>query len=155
VAFSPDGTRVLSGSLDGTIKIWDPATGELHRTPVGHCAAVNAAVYSSDGTRVLSGSNDSTVRLWDASTGDPLATFIAGDELWIALTPAGFFTGSAGAENLLSVVRGLEVRPIAAAQARLQRPDLIEQQLAGDRDRKHADAAERLDLGSLFAGDGP
>jgi WD40 repeat protein len=152
VGFSLDGTRALSGSLDGTIKIWDPATGELHRTLVGHCAAVNAAVYSSDGTRVLSGSNDSTVRLWDASTGDPLATFIAGDELWIALTPAGFFTGSAGAENLLSVVRGLDVRPIAAAHARLQRPDLIEQQLAGDRDRKHADAAERLDLGSLFAG---
>jgi hypothetical protein len=59
-----------------------------------------------------------------------------------------------GAENLLSAVRGLEVRPIVAARACLQRSDLIEQQLAGDRDRKHADAAARLDLGSLFAGGG-
>ena len=36
VAFSPDGTRVLSGSADNTLKLWDAATGQLLRTFAGH-----------------------------------------------------------------------------------------------------------------------
>ena len=132
---------MLSGSLDGMIRIWDAATGELRRTLAGHCAAVNAAVYSPDGTRVLSASNDSTVRMWDEQSGELLATFIAGDEQWLALTPAGFFAGSPQAADLLGVVRGLEVRPVGEAHDRLHRLELIAQRLAGDRDRKHADGS--------------
>jgi WD40 repeat protein len=150
VAFSPDGLRAVSGGVDGNIKIWDLASGKLLQTLAGHCAAVNAAVYSPDGTRVLSASNDSTVRMWSAPSGELLATFIAGEELWLTLTPAGFFAGSPAAAELISVVRGLEARPVATVHDRLHRPDLVAQRLAGDRDRNYAVAAEGLDLDFLF-----
>jgi WD40 repeat protein len=64
VAFSPDGTRVLTGSEDKTARVWDPATGEVMATLVGHTASVRAVTFSPDGTRVLTGSWDNTARLW-------------------------------------------------------------------------------------------
>jgi hypothetical protein len=75
VAFSPDGARVLSGSLDNTVRLWDAATGALLRTFQGHSALVFSVAFSPDGARVLSGSADKTVRLWDAATGALLRTF--------------------------------------------------------------------------------
>ncbi len=56
VAFSPDGARVLSGSGDKTLKLWDAATGALLRTFEGHSDTVISVAFSPDGTRVLSGS---------------------------------------------------------------------------------------------------
>ncbi len=70
VAFSPDGSRVLSGSADNTIKLWDAATGALIRTFEGHSDQVRSVAFSPDGARVLSGSSDKTIKLWDAATGE-------------------------------------------------------------------------------------
>ncbi len=51
VAFSPDGARVLSGSDDKTVKLWDAATGALLRTFEGHTGYVTSVAFSPDGTR--------------------------------------------------------------------------------------------------------
>src|SRR4029077_14165622 len=64
VAFSPDGTRILTGSVDNTARLWDAATGTAVATLAGHTDAVRAVALSPDGTRVLTGSGDSTARLW-------------------------------------------------------------------------------------------
>jgi WD40 repeat protein len=69
VAFSPDGARVLSGSRDNTLKLFDAATGALIRTFEGHLDTVHSVAFSPDGSSVLSGSWDKTVKLWDAATG--------------------------------------------------------------------------------------
>jgi tetratricopeptide (TPR) repeat protein len=64
-AFSPDGTRVLTGSEDNTARLWDAATGTPLAAPLRHDGDVVAVAFSRDGTRVLTASEDKTARLWD------------------------------------------------------------------------------------------
>jgi WD40 repeat protein len=64
VAFSPDGTRIVSGALDRSVRLWDAESGELLATLVAHDDAVHSVVFSPDGTRIASGSADMTARLW-------------------------------------------------------------------------------------------
>ena len=70
VAWSPDGMRIVSGSYDETIRIWDAVTGNCINTLVGHTDAVTSVAWSPDGMRIASGSSDDTIRIWDANTGD-------------------------------------------------------------------------------------
>ena len=74
IAITPDGTKVVSGSSDKTVRIWDINTGELLKTLEGHTYNVNSVAITPDGTKVVSGSSDKTVRIWDINTGELLKT---------------------------------------------------------------------------------
>ena len=74
VAIDSSARIVLSGSSDGTVRVWDVSTGQHVRTLSGHQGWVNSVALSADGTRALSGSSDGTVRVWDVSTGQPVET---------------------------------------------------------------------------------
>ena len=61
-AFSPDGVLVLTGGQDGTVRLWEMATGKEIRRYEGHTRRVVAVAFSPDGHWVLHGSSDETAR---------------------------------------------------------------------------------------------
>jgi eukaryotic-like serine/threonine-protein kinase len=63
--FSDDGRRLVTGSNQGSVCIWDPVSGELLQQLRGHTRHVPAVDFSADGTLVASGSLDHSVRIWD------------------------------------------------------------------------------------------
>jgi WD40 repeat protein len=73
VAFSPDGARLVSGSSDGTVKVWDlqAVRADVADSSVltfkGHTSGVNSVAFTPDGTRIISGSRDQTVKVWDST----------------------------------------------------------------------------------------
>ena len=69
VAFSPDGNTLVSGSYDGTVRLWDLATHRQIGAPItGHDGQVYSVAFSRDGKVIASGADDGTVRLWDVAT---------------------------------------------------------------------------------------
>jgi WD40 repeat protein len=91
VAITPDGTKIVSGCHDLTIKIWDMKTGkELHNL-TGHSSLIQELAITPDGTKIVSGGYDKKVKIWDVQTGkelfslDDLSGFVNG----VAITPDG------------------------------------------------------------------
>lgn len=78
IAFSTDGARLAVTAKDGTIRIWDVATGIVTQTLFGQAEGqaqwINDAVFL-DATRLVAVSQDGTVRLWDTSTGQEKAVW--------------------------------------------------------------------------------
>ncbi|MFN0125433.1 MAG: protein kinase domain-containing protein, partial [Verrucomicrobiales bacterium] len=79
VAFSPDGQRIITGSEDGTAKVWETATGREVLTLKGRKGQVLSVAYSPDGRRIVTGSGDwgfgqipGEATVWDAESGQPL-----------------------------------------------------------------------------------
>jgi Flp pilus assembly protein TadD len=64
VAFSPNGQAVLTGSLDGTARLWSAASGQALTPPLRHRGPVTAVAFSPDGKVLLTACRDKTVRLW-------------------------------------------------------------------------------------------
>ena len=91
VAWSPDGSCLVSASHDGTVRLWDGCFGKQLQTYTGHTGGVRSVAWSPDGRRVASGSEDKTVRLWDARSGQLLHNYMGHtDMVWsVAWSPDG------------------------------------------------------------------
>ncbi len=71
-AFSPEGKRVVTASLDRTARVWDAATRlEIARLE-GHSGVVLSAGFDREGRRVITSGEDGTARVWDATSGQEL-----------------------------------------------------------------------------------
>eukprot|EP00900_Chrysochromulina_parva_P026393 jgi/Chrpa1/8388/Chrysochromulina_OHIO_Genome00012649-RA len=67
VVFSPDGTKIVSGSEDKTIKVWDSDKLEmLSEKTNAHSDCIKSVAFSPDGTKIVSGSYDKTIKVWDS-----------------------------------------------------------------------------------------
>jgi WD40 repeat protein len=69
VAFDPFDGQLATGSADGTVKAWDPRTGEHLQTLTGHTAAVHDAAFHPRTGQLATVGRDGTARLWNTHTG--------------------------------------------------------------------------------------
>jgi hypothetical protein len=67
LSFSPDGSRLASGSNDHTVRIWDVATGQEALCLKGHTGWVWGVAFGPSGTKLASGAADGTIKIWDAA----------------------------------------------------------------------------------------
>lgn len=67
-----DGTHIVSGSLDTSIRVWDADTGECKHTLTGH-QSLTSGMELKDNI-LVSGNADSTVKIWDITSGQCLQT---------------------------------------------------------------------------------
>jgi WD40 repeat protein len=151
----PQSSRIVTGNVDNTLKIWDSTSGTMLRTLEGHTGFVTSVAISPDAKRLLSGSSDATVKIWDVQSGELLGTAISFDDFeWIFVSPEGFFEASPNGAKRLNVVRGSVVSSIDQFYDVLHRPDLVQQKLAGDPQGLVKAAAAKLDLNKVASGGG-
>ncbi len=98
VAFSADGKRLATASLDKTAKVWDVETGQELLTLAGHDDRVMGVAFSPDGKLLATASWDNTAKVWDAATGKEIETLRghSGYVFSVAFSPDGKRLASAG-----------------------------------------------------------
>ena len=79
VAYTPDGSHVVTGSSDMTVRLWETAGGKEVRVLSGHTGQVTSVAVDPLGRMVFSGAADNAIRLWDLPRPDPLLE-LAGTE---------------------------------------------------------------------------
>ena len=86
VVFSPDGHWVAAGTTEGTIKVWDAASGSEIRTIAAHSKFARGLAVSRDGRWLASGGGDTLVKPWPSA--------LMGGNLPLAIKPASSVSGS-------------------------------------------------------------
>lgn len=97
VAFSPDRRRLVSGSLDSDVKLWNLDNGEVLRTFQGQTGWIESLAFSPDGRTVASGTVTGAVKLWNVVSGELKRTLQdnSGKVNFVAFSPDGHTLASA------------------------------------------------------------
>ncbi|KAF7363089.1 WD40 repeat-like protein [Mycena venus] len=104
VAFSHDGERIVSGSIDKTVRMWDSRTGALLAGPIQHDDKLISVAFSPDGEHIVSGGNDIVV--WNSQTGMLVARPIRGHSdpvNSVAFSPDGQRIVSGSADHTIRI----------------------------------------------------
>ncbi len=105
LAVVPDGSALITGGEDKTVRVWEAATGKQLRLLQGHLARVTAVAARTDGRQIASASEDGAIRIWDLGPEDEhRALSEAKDSLWaVAFSPDGKRVAAAGADKSIRV----------------------------------------------------
>jgi WD40 repeat protein len=103
--FSRDGRRIITGNFNGTVKLWDVASGTVLRTLNGHSDLVYKGVLSPDEKLLASCSRDGRIKIWDPATGVELRTLTGHTRpvKAIAFSPDGSLIASASNDGTLRI----------------------------------------------------
>jgi WD40 repeat protein len=105
VAFSPDGKRLATASVDGTARIWDARSGEELRKLFGHTGWVFGVAFDPNGSTLATASEDGTARLWNVASGHELLALPAHAD-WVfnvSFCPDGTCFATASADGTARV----------------------------------------------------
>ncbi|HYT90344.1 MAG TPA: WD40 repeat domain-containing protein, partial [Gemmataceae bacterium] len=96
LAFSPDAQLLASAGLDGTLRLWDPATGKEKARLATFKSGIYAVTFASEGKQVVAGGADGVIRLWDVAKGKVLGSLMGHTAAVTCLV------GSPGGKTLIS-----------------------------------------------------
>jgi len=124
VTFSPDGTLLATADADGTVRLWNPATGRAVGAPL-HATAqhgVYGVAFSPSGTLLATAGGDGTVRLWNLATRHPVGkplhasgrTTARYGVRAVAFSLDGKLLASAGADGTVRLWNPATRRPVGA-----------------------------------------
>jgi WD40 repeat protein len=117
LAFTSDGKLLASGSVDQTIVLWNPATGNQLRALKGHSGTVSSIAFSPDDKQLASGSADNSIKIWDVAGGSAKQT-LTGHTLYVssvAFSPDGKMLASGSGDQsvkLWDLASGRELRTL-------------------------------------------
>ncbi|KAF9538974.1 hypothetical protein EC957_005980 [Mortierella hygrophila] len=86
VAFSPCGQRIVTASMDRTVRFWNALTGVAESIVISQSRAITCLSFSPDGTQLITSGHDNIVRTWDAYTGK-LVHVLEGHKGWVSKVP--------------------------------------------------------------------
>ena len=115
VAGTPSGVRVVAGSRDKFVRVWDPDQAEPILVLTGHTYTISEVRFLPGGTQIMSCAGDNTLRIWNLADGRCTATFSA--DAWILSclpTPDG---KGAIAADMSGSLHYLEFRGMGAGAA--------------------------------------
>jgi WD40 repeat protein len=111
VAIGPDSRQLASGSVDGTVRIWDAYTGSEIKQMPDAAGAITRVAFSRTGDVVASGSSDGKIRLWDLNT-DAVRRIETGQPVTVvAMNPDGSLLASAGIDGQITIWESSSGRP--------------------------------------------
>jgi WD40 repeat protein len=145
LAYAPDGKALAAGNEDGSVVLWDVATGRELRRMAGHRREVGSVAFAPDGRLLASSSFDGNLVLWDAATGKEARRLVRGEGR------------PGGAVNVLAVAFSPEGRMLAAAEQPFTSADgacLTLWEVATGQVRRRLAGHQGYVNGLAFAGDG-